>query len=161
MEAVIAPLLGFLKTELPLRLAEIDAEYGDGIACEAPLEWIVGEKAATNWPAGWLLGLESRKELEETYGQYEVSGVGKFGLYRHDVLAVIAVTDPDNPDDLRRRLFRYAHAVTAVVHDHEAESFHWIRARVTGHAFTGVFRHAVETTFRQDVYVSLEVSRND
>lgn len=157
-ELVVDQLADVLEADLPAKLAMIASEYGDTMP--NIVEFIVGERDARDYPACWVLAQESEREIEEGFNQHGFT----LGFFRHRVMVVIALIDPNDPERLRRHVYRYARAVHEVLADHESYVegvSDWVRARILSDSFTGVFEYAEETLFRQDAYIFVEVSRYD
>lgn len=160
MEEVVNDLNAVMQSGLAAKLTAIQTEHADGVTLDPIVEFIVGEREARDYPALWVLGQESEREIEEGFNQLGFS----LGFFRHRVLIVVALIDPDDPERLRRKVYRYARAVHEVLADNESYvegTSDWVRARILSDSFTGVFEFAQETIFRQDAYIFVEVSRYD
>jgi hypothetical protein len=161
-EAVSVSLVTFLRQELPAALLAVSTDIGDSLVLADVREWIVGERGAKDWPAGWVLVTTSDPWIEENRDSY--AGQFPLGLWRHDVDIVIGITDPNDPEVLRTRLYRYVRAIAEVFRQHESYDGNladWVRAHVVGHHYSRVFQHVETTLFRQDAHVLVQVYRAD
>lgn len=162
IEAVAAQIKARLEAELAAKITTINAEVTD-FDLQGIGEFIDGERQALVYPALWVLGATSAHETPEE-NQNEYFSLFPLGLWLHEIEIVIAVTDADEPGQLKKRLYRYVRAVCEVVKDNEsyvAGVSDWIRARVSAASYTRVFQHAGSNAFRQDVFVFVEVLRAD
>lgn len=158
-EAVVDDLVSLLSSQLASKLAAIETEMGDGVTLAPPASVIVGERAAAEWPALWVHATRSSRPIDENREAYD--GQFPLGTWVHGMQITIAATDPDSPDRLRRRLYRYVRAITEVINDAEHDTARWIRARITDHGYEQAFFYSDDGLFRQDAVVVLQVTRVD
>jgi hypothetical protein len=159
-QGIVNRLIEHLEADLPARLDEVEAESSDGLVLEDVREWHDGERGAINYPAGWVLAesgviAEPEENLDQLASQFP------YGLWQHHVNLHLAIVDPDDPGQLRRRLLRYAQALVKLVRDHETDP-EWVRARATGYRLINVMVPVEgDTLFRQGVVLTVEVFRAD
>lgn len=161
-EAVVESAVAFLQAELPGQLDAIEAQINDGVELPPIIEWIKGERIARDYPACWVLCPDSFPDIDENRDSHD--GFFPAGLLRHTLEVVVALTDPDDPERLRIKLYRYLRAIHEVFRRNESYDLNvseWIRARVVGHNYSRVFQNNNETLFRQDATVLVQVWRAD
>lgn len=164
-EAAVDAVKTFLLSQLPTALAAVQADVGDGLVCEDVKEWIVGERHSADYPAGWLLVPSSRPvPFDQDENRDSHGGQFPLGMWDHTLEVIVAAVDPDDPERLRTRLYRYVRALAEVFRAHETYEpgvAEWIRARVVGHDYARVFQHVDSTMFRQDAHVLVQITRVD
>lgn len=161
-EATVYYVTNFLQTYLDAQLAAVAANAADAIELPSIKEWIRGERQAMDFPSGWVMVNSSAPDIDENRDSFNSQFPS--GIWKHDLEVVIALTDPDDPDRLRTKLYRYVRAVHELFRQYEGytpDVAEWIRARVTGHNYSRLFQHVQESVFRQDAHVLVQVSRAD
>jgi hypothetical protein len=157
-EAIATSLRDLLVAELPAQIDALNADRADDIVLDHIKDVIIGERLALNWPALWVHVDRSRVPSDRPdMRQLGLEGVGDW-VYMASV--AIAVTDPDNPDNLRLRLYRYAEALALIVREHMYHQTGWYFALGMDISLStaGWVRQSL---WRQDVQLQVEIHRAD
>lgn len=145
-EYVVNGLITFLEANLPTKLAELQAEYNDGIILDPIKGYYISEKKdVPEFPA--IFVIDDETDFPDQRNDYVV------GIHR--LLVVVAVTD-QNEDNLTHKLWRYRRAIAEVVNQDNTLGIGALKADFGRFFPTPMFTDK-SATFMKDSYMQVEV----